>query len=660
MKPLITHRRNLSSKKNKMNKLKFYSFAVLLMLAVTTTAQVKVGNNPTTILPGSLQEWETTNKALTLPRLTTVQMNSIISPVNGMFIYNTTTQCVYQYKSGKWRSLCEPDCGAVDFTGTNPNTGGTVFTPNTPMSDCSVYMGDDGSVWEWDPVSNTYITKVNPQMTEWYLEGTTNDALGNKTRQIRRYNSIAIGNKSWAPGSNSIAYGSFDTAAANYTLAGGTLSVASGVNSVALGNGAKSSGLASIAQGFQSTASGSYSQAFGFKSYAATIYSMAAGLSDTATGANGSWAIGYQNKATGDRSVALGLNTIASGLGSTTTGSQTNASSDYTTAMGYRSSAENKYAVAIGHSDTASGTGLGATAIGYQCKATGNRATAIGNANIASGAFSFSAGSNSISSGQWSVALGSLDTASGTGTIALGVNNNASGNNAIAIGNANLASGTTSVALGEQCGSLNVYAGTWGYQDTAVGIGTGAWAIGNRCKALGETSFAIGRNLASSHISSWVIGNGTLISPLTSTANEQLTAGFNGGYIFYTNAPYTTGVTLAAGGSAWASVSDIRSKNSITNIGYGLKTVMELQPTQYKYNGSNRLSLGFIAQDVKKLMPEVVEQTSMGPNKDYLAIKYTEMIPVLTKAIQEQQQIINNQQKQIEELRQLVRTVLHK
>jgi hypothetical protein len=114
-----------------------------------------------------------------------------------------------------------------------------------------------------------------------------------------------------------------------------------------------------------------------------------------------------------------------------------------------------------------------------------------------------------------------------------------------------------------------------------------------------------------------------------------MSARFSGGYKLESNNAGTTGVALAASGTAWTSISDRRSKNSIAGLTYGLSTVMALRPTQYKYNGNTNTSLGFIAQEVQAIVPEVVVQTGMGPDGDYLGVNYTELIPVLTKAIQE-------------------------
>ena len=92
-------------------------------------AQVKMGNNPTTIGASSVLEIESTNKGVLFPRMTGAQMIAIASPVSGMYIYNTDSLCLCQYNGTAWRSMCGTGIGSPDpdwhITG---NTGTTAST----------------------------------------------------------------------------------------------------------------------------------------------------------------------------------------------------------------------------------------------------------------------------------------------------------------------------------------------------------------------------------------------------------------------------------------------------------------------------------------------------------------------------------------------------
>ena len=63
----------------------------------------------------------------------------------------------------------------------------------------------------------------------------------------------------------------------------------------------------------------------------------------------------------------------------------------------------------------------------------------------------------------------------------------------------------------------------------------------------------------------------------------------------------------------------------------------------WKSDSENKENLGLIAQEVESVFPQVVQKAKLGgnansqnlDNTEYLSVKYTELIPVLIKAIQE-------------------------
>jgi hypothetical protein len=96
-------------------------------------------------------------------------------------------------------------------------------------------------------------------------------------------------------------------------------------------------------------------------------------------------------------------------------------------------------------------------------------------------------------------------------------------------------------------------------------------------------------------------------------------------------------------------VSDARLKKNITGLSYGLHAVMKMHPVQYdwKDNSEKLKKIGFLAQELKKVIPEAVEGDE---GKENLAINYIEIIPVLAKAIQEQQLEIVQLRKEVKKL----------
>ena len=83
--------------------------------------------------------------------------------------------------------------------------------------------------------------------------------------------------------------------------------------------------------------------------------------------------------------------------------------------------------------------------------------------------------------------------------------------------------------------------------------------------------------------------------------------------------------------------SDIRLKKDIRNEPYGLREVMALNPIVFKWKDSslgNKDKLGFSAQDLQKIIPEVVNE---DPKTGRLGVYYSDLIPVLWNAVKEQQ-----------------------
>lgn len=124
--------------------------------------------------------------------------------------------------------------------------------------------------------------------------------------------------------------------------------------------------------------------------------------------------------------------------------------------------------------------------------------------------------------------------------------------------------------------------------------------------------------------------------------------------------------------------SDRRLKRDIKPITGALEILKKIEPVSYymdteKYPeigfDENRLSYGFIAQDLEKIIPEMVKEKNIVLNANKLkdlnfneerktelfkVVNYTLMIPITVEAIKEQQVVIEQQNEKIEALEKIV------
>ena len=115
-----------------------------------------------------------------------------------------------------------------------------------------------------------------------------------------------------------------------------------------------------------------------------------------------------------------------------------------------------------------------------------------------------------------------------------------------------------------------------------------------------------------------------------------------------------TGVRLDNNSNSWTSTSDETVKENIEDIGNVLDIVKNYRTVKFNFIGQEEEKIGFIAQDWQNDFPQVV---SADERNNKLGINYTETIPVLLKAIQEQQTIIETQQTTINDLKSRIETL---
>jgi hypothetical protein len=130
-----------------------------------------------------------------------------------------------------------------------------------------------------------------------------------------------------------------------------------------------------------------------------------------------------------------------------------------------------------------------------------------------------------------------------------------------------------------------------------------------------------------------------------------------GTYATGTPALRVTQTAIYANGTTYSS--DRRLKTDIQKMPYGLNQIMKMKPLIYTKHiadsivngkpilGQGFKEVGFIAQDLYEVIPEVVHKP-INEATEMWGIDYAKIVPILTQAIQEQQKIIEIQNEKIE------------
>jgi len=218
-----------------------------------------------------------------------------------------------------------------------------------------------------------------------------------------------------------------------------------------------------------------------------------------------------------------------------------------------------------------------------------------------------------------------------------------------------------SAGSSNETGSGNTYIGTYagsssknGVQNVYIGYSAGGTFTdgGGIANVFVGTGAGQRTNLGGSNT---FLGSGAGGTQITGNSNTALGAGATPGT---SNLSFATAVgagavvnssnTVVLGRSAdtvivpgtFSNPSDARLKTGITNLHYGLGEVMRLRPVTWTWKDrpGSKTGLGLVAQDVKPILPELVEQ---GTDKDHmLSMNYIGLLPIVIKAIQEQQATI--------------------
>ena len=152
---------------------------------------------------------------------------------------------------------------------------------------------------------------------------------------------------------------------------------------------------------------------------------------------------------------------------------------------------------------------------------------------------------------------------------------------------------------------------------------------------------------------SYGIAWGTGVSTTYEGVTKKMTLNSSGGLGVGVSPASTAGIIEAANDVIAFSSSDIRFKENVTPISDALFKIQQIRGVEFdwisdkEHHAYDGHDVGVIAQEVEKVLPEVVATRDSG----YKAVKYEKMMPLLIEAIKEQQEQIEKLKQQIEEIK---------
>ena len=100
-------------------------------------------------------------------------------------------------------------------------------------------------------------------------------------------------------------------------------------------------------------------------------------------------------------------------------------------------------------------------------------------------------------------------------------------------------------------------------------------------------------------------------------------------------------------------LSSRRSKTNIRKVQDALDKVADLRGVTFDWKDSGRHDIGLIAEEVGKVVPEVVTYEDNGI--DAKSLDYAHLVALIIEAIKEQQRMIDDQSRELEDIKAAVK-----
>ena len=649
--------------------------AICFLISANVFAQ-SVGINSDGSSPNgsAMLDVSSTTKGFLAPRMTATQRAAIATPATGLTVYQTDGTAGFYYYNGSVWTLAGNASGASQWTTTGSdiyyNTGKAGIGTTNPVATLDIHGATGttlkvvdgnqatGKVLTSDASGNASWQTAGGGGSGWSLTGNAGTTAGtnfigttdDKDVVFKRAGLQAgllnntLNNTSWGLlALNPITTGTDNTANGTHALGLNT----TGTDNTATGSHA----LMYNTTGIENTANGNY--ALYYNTTAGKNIAIGTTSLYTQSFSNGNIAWESNNVAIGHSALVNNQPTSTSnGINNTAVGN--NALPNNT--RGYNNTAVGKdafYDNTTGNNNTAIGYGadvlggglFNATAIGANALVGASNALVLGNAaNVGIGTSTpvFQLHVKNTTASAYAMIESSISSAgllmkSSFGTEALLISDAQTGNVFL-----DVPPGTPRIAVNHANGNVGIGTTTPGQKLDVAGnikITNQSGSVATPDKIDLGTSFSNGATRDQLKIYLYDGGVGQRYGFGVGSSSDiqyhsQVTHDF---YVNNVKKYYIT-----ADGAAF--VSDRRLKRDILPLSkYGLKQVMQLNPVTYifKADSTNTHQVGFIAQEVQQIIPEVVTGKEGDLSKgETLGIVYDNLVPVLTKAIQEQQALI--------------------
>jgi hypothetical protein len=224
-----------------------------------------------------------------------------------------------------------------------------------------------------------------------------------------------------------------------------------------------------------------------------------------------------------------------------------------------------------------------------------------------------------------------------------------------AFGGFNVTSAETELNLSAPYSSVVFLTGTAGTASERARIdSSGNLLVGvstftaNTTKFVSSTS-AVGSAITAQNTSGSNTNDVVLVRADRNTTNGTFTAisYYNDGAAAYKFRVFDSGNVVNTNNS-YGAISDAKLKENVTDANPKLEKLQQVRVVNYNLIGSEQKQIGVIAQELEQIFPSMVEES---PDRDKegndlgtktKSVKYSVFVPMLIKAIQEQQAIIES------------------